>query len=82
MGSSDLVSIDHPLDLATGLAGITITRVMISVPSASRGRNSDNRLVRSLLEFRNRDAVPRQPSPAYQSILADMTRPPDDQCDE
>ncbi len=81
IGSSDLVSINELLDLAAGLAGITITRRHdLDAPLGVRGRNSDNRLIRSLLGWEPATPLRDGLRATYEWILADMTaRPPDDQ---
>ncbi len=50
LGSSQLVTIDHLVDVVEGIAGITVRRhYKLDAPVGVRGRNSDNTLIRSYL---------------------------------
>ena len=52
VGSSELVTINHLLDLAAGFAGIDITRKHdLTAPQGVRGRNSDNTLILELMNW-------------------------------
>jgi GDP-D-mannose 3', 5'-epimerase len=50
LGSSELVSINHLVDIVEGIAGITLQRKYnLSAPKGVRGRNSDNTLIKKLM---------------------------------
>ena len=50
LGSDELVSINQLVDMAEGLAGITLKRTYkLDAPKGVRGRNSDNTLIKQVL---------------------------------
>jgi nucleoside-diphosphate-sugar epimerase len=52
IGSSEMVTINQLVALVAGIAGIDVTTVHdLSAPQGVRGRNSDNTLVRELLDW-------------------------------
>jgi nucleoside-diphosphate-sugar epimerase len=52
IGSSELVSINGLVDIVESIAGITVDRNHdLSAPQGVRGRNSDNTLIRSLMDW-------------------------------
>ncbi len=55
LGSTELVSINELVDIVEEIAGITVTRrYNLDAPKGVAGRNSDNTMIRSILELRNR----------------------------
>ena len=52
LGSSELVSINQLVDMAEGIAGVRLKRrYLLDAPKGVRGRNSDNTLIRSYLDW-------------------------------
>jgi GDP-D-mannose 3',5'-epimerase len=52
VGSSEMVTINQPVDLAEEIAGITLTRsYKLDAPKGVRGRSSDNTLIKSKLSW-------------------------------
>jgi GDP-D-mannose 3', 5'-epimerase len=80
IGSSEMVSINELVDIAEGIAGTALERVYdTSAPQGVRGRNSDNTLVRSLLNWEPTTSLEDGLSVTYRWIeeelrLAEETR--------
>jgi nucleoside-diphosphate-sugar epimerase len=52
LGSSELVTINRLVDLVEDIAGIKLTRQYnIDAPQGVRGRNSDNTLIKKILDW-------------------------------
>jgi nucleoside-diphosphate-sugar epimerase len=52
VGSSELVSINHMIDIIEKIAGITVKRnYNLDAPKGVRGRNSDNALIREIYDW-------------------------------
>ena len=52
LGRDDLISINHLYDLAEGFAGVKLIRNYdLTAPQGVRGRNSDNALIKKVLEW-------------------------------
>ena len=52
IGSDELVSINQLVDIAEGIAGVTLRRrYKLDAPLGVRGRNSDNRLIREVMKW-------------------------------
>ena len=51
IGSDEMVSIDHLVDMVAEIAGKTVKKRHINGPTGVRGRNSDNRLIRERLNW-------------------------------
>ncbi len=52
LGSSELVSINHLVDLVEGVAGVKLTRKYdLNAPKGVAGRNSDNTMIKSILHW-------------------------------
>ncbi len=74
VGSSDLVSINELLELTAEVAGIDIPRRHdLTAPLGVRGRNSDNTLIRSLLDWEPSTPLHDGLRATYEWILDDMT---------
>jgi GDP-D-mannose 3', 5'-epimerase len=56
IGSDEMVSIDQLLDIVSSIAGKRVTKKHVPGPLGVRGRNSDNRLIREMLDW-----APSQP---------------------
>ena len=52
VGSDELISIDRLVTIVEGIAGVTLKRsYLLDAPQGVRGRNSDNTLIRELLDW-------------------------------
>jgi GDP-D-mannose 3', 5'-epimerase len=51
IGSEEMVTIDHLVDLVSDIAGKRLEKIHISGPTGVRGRNSDNRLIKANLDW-------------------------------
>jgi GDP-D-mannose 3', 5'-epimerase len=52
IGSQEMVTIDHLVDIVCDIAGKKLDKVHISGPTGVRGRNSDNRLIEDKLNWK------------------------------
>jgi GDP-D-mannose 3',5'-epimerase len=51
IGSEEMVTINHLVDLVSDIAGKRLTKIHIPGPTGVRGRNSDNRLIKEKLDW-------------------------------
>jgi GDP-D-mannose 3',5'-epimerase len=52
IGSDEMVTINELVDIACDIAGKSLKKIYIYGPTGVRGRNSDNRLIESLLDWK------------------------------
>jgi len=68
IGSEEMVTIDDLVDLVAGIAGKTVEKVHIPGPTGVRGRNSDNRLIREMLNWAPQAALKKGLASTYRWI--------------
>ncbi len=74
IGSSELVTINHLLELAAGFAGIEITRNHdLTAPQGVRGRNSDNTRIQKLMAWEPSTPLSHGLSTTYSWIAQDLS---------
>ena len=75
LGSSELVTINGLVDIVERLAGITLKRnYNLSAPQGVRGRNSDNTLIREVLDWEPSTSLEDGMERTYRWIREQMTR--------
>jgi nucleoside-diphosphate-sugar epimerase len=52
IGSDEMVTINQLVDIACDIAGKSLKKIYIYGPTGVRGRNSDNKLIESLLDWK------------------------------
>ncbi len=73
LGSSEMVSINQLVSIVEGIAGVTLTRSYdLSAPKGVRGRNSDNTLIRQLLDWEPSTSLRDGLARTYQWIGAEL----------
>jgi len=68
IGSEEMVTINELADMAMAISGKTLAKRHISGPTGVRGRNSDNRLIRSALGWEPSRSLRSGLEPTYQWI--------------
>jgi len=78
LGSAELVTINHLVDLAEQIAGIRLERrYNLDAPKGVRGRCSDNTLIRSLLDWEPSTPLRAGLEQTYHWIHEQLTLPPE-----
>jgi GDP-D-mannose 3',5'-epimerase len=73
VGSSELVTIDHLVDLLEAIAGVRLERTYDrSAPQGVRGRNSDNTMIRERLDWEPTTSLDVGMHALYRSIFDEM----------
>jgi nucleoside-diphosphate-sugar epimerase len=73
LGSSELVSINQLVDIVEEIAGVRLTRAYkLDAPRGVAGRNSDNSLIRSLLDWEPTISLKEGMTKTYQWIYCQM----------
>jgi nucleoside-diphosphate-sugar epimerase len=74
LGSSELVTINHLVDIVEGIAGLKLKRnYNLGAPKGVRGRNSDNTLIRVKLGWAPSVSLSAGLAKTYAWILGEMT---------
>ena len=74
LGRDDLISINHLIDLAEGIAGIKLKRnYNLTAPQGVRGRNSDNTLIKKVLDWQPSITMEEGLRKTYDWIYGEMT---------
>jgi nucleoside-diphosphate-sugar epimerase len=75
LGSSELVSINQLVDIVEGIAGMKLKRnYNLSAPKGVNGRNSDNTLIKKLLNWEPNVKLRDGLEKTYAWILGEMTK--------
>ena len=75
LGSSELVSINQLVDIVEKIAGLKLKRSYnLTAPKGVNGRNSDNTLIKKLLDWEPSTRLADGMEKTYQSIYGEMTK--------
>lgn len=74
LGQDRMVSINELADLIASIAGISINKVHVDGPMGVRGRNSDNSLLRSVLDWEPTISLENGLEKTYRWIEAEVAR--------
>jgi nucleoside-diphosphate-sugar epimerase len=74
IGSDEMVSIDHLVDMVADVAGKSLTKRHIDGPTGVRGRNSDNHLIREQLNWSPSTVLVDGLRPTYAWINSQVRR--------